>query len=57
VTNRGYLISKVIWIYGDEIFYEDQKTKDHLSDNQTSKETMQMDIIWSLYCFEFMDKI
>jgi hypothetical protein len=57
VTNRVYLISKVIWIYGDEIFYEDQKTKDHLSDNQTSKETMQMDIIWSLYCFEFMDKI
>jgi hypothetical protein len=29
---KGYLITKVIWMYGDEIFHEDQKIKDHLSD-------------------------
>jgi hypothetical protein len=38
------------------IFHEDQMTKGHLSDNYISKETTQMDIIWSLYWFEYMDK-
>jgi hypothetical protein len=46
----------VIWLYGDGIFHEDQKIQDHLTKNQTSKETMQMDIIWSIYWFEYMEK-